>query len=360
MAQAEGRRTAGPARAACRRRLLARGSITDDIASTLGGTCRRGRGPSARPEVGSISRTEIRSLDATRDLDGFLAVLNQAEMSPVSLERWLDSESRAASGHPRSRLVVVAGDAVVSIGIVQDDDFVPDGVGARVVTDRGHRRRGHGQAMAGAVEEVLAARRAAEVRTRVREEDAESLTWAERRGFSVFGHTFSSRLDLRRFDPAPHRAAVESAEAAGLRFARFGPGDDGDRLYELFVRLLRDVPDDLHPPDRDYFQREVVERPDTIALVAYDGVESVGLAVLAPRGGDAYGNALTGVLPGYRGRGLARALKVQTAEMAQRAGRRYLRTGNDVRNAPMLAVNEAMGYERLGGVLHLRRLREPA
>lgn len=52
----------------------------------------------------------------------------------------------------------------------------------------------------------------------------------------------------------------------------------------------------------------------------------------------------TGVDPEYRGRGIALALKLLAVEKARQLGVRYLRTNNDSQNAPMLAVNQKLGY----------------
>jgi GNAT superfamily N-acetyltransferase len=299
----------------------------------------------------------IRTLDPEHELDAFLAVSNLAAIRPVTRERWLALAARAGGHSLRRSLVGESDGRIVAIAALADEWRAVDGVSALVVTDPAHRRQGHGLAMLAAVDEVLAERRPAQVWTSVRDDDAESRAWAERRGFVAFAHTFSSRLDLETFDPNPHRYAVERAEAAGLRFVRSRPDDDPDALYELFVRLAADAPDQLQPPDRAYFQREVVDRAGAITVLAYRGDEAVGLAVLVPREADEYGNALTGVLPEHRGRGLARALKVVSGEAAREAGRRYLVTGNNARNAPMLAVNDALGYVRQAGIVHLRRPR---
>jgi GNAT superfamily N-acetyltransferase len=299
---------------------------------------------------------DVRVLDPARELDAFLAVANRARMGSVSREQWLDREARARGHGLRRCLVGESAGRIVAVASVADEDVAEDGVSAWVVTDPEHRRRGHGRAMMAALEEVLAERRPAEVRTAVRDDDPESRSWAERRGFSLFDHTFRSRLDLDAFDPSPHRGAIERAEAAGLRFARFGPDDDPDGLFELFVRLFRDIPDEAQAPDRAYFQREVVERDGAISVLAYDGDAPAGLALLVPLAAGEYLNALTGVLPAYRGRGLARALKVVSGEAAREAGGRSLVTNNNARNAPMLAVNDALGFERESGTLHLRRM----
>ena len=54
--------------------------------------------------------------------------------------------------------------------------------------------------------------------------------------------------------------------------------------------------------------------------------------------------AFTGTLPEYRGRGIATALKVRAGALAHSLGIRLLVTANRVENAPILAVNRALGF----------------
>lgn len=54
--------------------------------------------------------------------------------------------------------------------------------------------------------------------------------------------------------------------------------------------------------------------------------------------------AFTGTLAEYRGRGIATALKVRAAALAQVHGVRAVVTANRVENAPILAVNRALGF----------------
>ena len=83
-----------------------------------------------------------------------------------------------------------------------------------------------------------------------------------------------------------------------------------------------------------------------LRLVAVDGDRWVGLTILQPVTPELAWNAITGVVPSHRGRRLARALKVLAAEDARRRGVRWIATRNNARNAPMLAVNEALGVLR--------------
>jgi GNAT superfamily N-acetyltransferase len=222
-----------------------------------------------------------------------------------------------------------------------------------MVVDRQHRERGIGRAMADFVDERLRSISATDVVTGVDESDPGSRAWAERRGFSLFDHTFESRLDLERFDASAHRSVVERVEASGLRLE---PGTDGQRLYELSLELLGDVPAvDLSPPTHEVFQERVMDTPGAFTLVARDEDVLVGLAIVVPTGEDGAWNWLTGVRREHRGRGIARALKVASAVEAQHRGRRWLGTQNNAVNAPMLAVNDALGYRRDAGMLWLRR-----
>jgi GNAT superfamily N-acetyltransferase len=55
-------------------------------------------------------------------------------------------------------------------------------------------------------------------------------------------------------------------------------------------------------------------------------------------------NMMTGVDRRYRSRGIATALKLLAIRCARRYRAAYLRTNNDSLNAPMLAVNQKLGY----------------
>jgi GNAT superfamily N-acetyltransferase len=61
--------------------------------------------------------------------------------------------------------------------------------------------------------------------------------------------------------------------------------------------------------------------------------------------------------PDYRGRGLARAVKLQSVAQAAGLGVPAIRTANDTENAPMLHINQALGYtSRPGFIGHRKRV----
>lgn len=296
----------------------------------------------------------IRAMDPQRDIDGFLRVSHQVDPFPRTPAEWFERVRLAEPDAFRRHLVGEVGGEIVANGALMDSDLHANGIMARLVVDAAHRRRGHGAALAAALEALLRERDRppAVVSVRLGDDDDVSRAWAERRGFHVHSHGIRSRLDLATFDAAAHRAVVDRALAAGYRFE---PPDDDDRLYDLYAALVRDVPDDFDPPSREAFDRQTRLQRDVARLVATHASGWAGVALLSPAGADGAWNAFTGVRSEHRGHGVATALKVLTADQARRAGRAWIETFNHAHNAAMLAVNRALGYRRVAGNLVMQR-----
>jgi RimJ/RimL family protein N-acetyltransferase len=82
--------------------------------------------------------------------------------------------------------------------------------------------------------------------------------------------------------------------------------------------------------------------------IALDGDRIVGMSFLRfPPGGGPVWTGFTGTVRSHRGRGIARAVKMETLAQAIELGVGSVRTDNDERNAPMLHINEELGYARL-------------
>jgi GNAT superfamily N-acetyltransferase len=89
-------------------------------------------------------------------------------------------------------------------------------------------------------------------------------------------------------------------------------------------------------------------------LVEEEGVP-VAVASMQRQDDEAWLVVYTGVMPSHRGRGLARLVKEQLHALAASRGARALVTDNEARNTGILAVNRALGYQRIGGELRLIR-----
>jgi RimJ/RimL family protein N-acetyltransferase len=96
------------------------------------------------------------------------------------------------------------------------------------------------------------------------------------------------------------------------------------------------------------------ERPPDRWWVAVRGDQPVAMSYL--RYPPARGYVWTGYTcshPDHRGRGLARAVKLQSLVQAVELGVPVVYTENDSENAPMLHINERLGYEQRPGFVSL-------
>lgn len=224
---------------------------------------------------------------------------------------------------------------------------------------RGH---GLGTQMYGDALQIARERNATHLESTVREADQTSFRFAEKRGFQVERHLFESTLDLTDFDEHRFDDLMARLHAEGFHFfslAEAGPTDENKhKLYEVNRAAAMDDPGNTGTfPDFYAFSKNVFDaswfRADTQIIATYRdhwaGLAAIGIY---PADNHAY-NAFTGILREYRGRGLAQALKFQTIQLARSEGVRYVRTNNDSKNAPMLAVNRKLGYKPEAGYYRL-------
>lgn len=156
----------------------------------------------------------------------------------------------------------------------------------------------------------------------------------------------------------------EQMKAQGLRLMTLDQDSDPDRLaklYELTTATERDIPTTvpwrISPYEewhRFWFENPGV-REDRF-WIARDGDAMVGLSVIgySPTRGVPW-TFFTGTSRSVRGRGVARALKYETVAQAIALGAERIRTNNDGANAPILHLNDEMGYQLVDPVIELHR-----
>lgn len=93
-------------------------------------------------------------------------------------------------------------------------------------------------------------------------------------------------------------------------------------------------------------------------FTAKDGERVIGMSNLRlpPAQGNVW-TGFTGVVRKYRGRGIARAVKMAVLKQAIEQNVPRVRTDNDEENGPMLHINEEFGYQRIPGILSFRKER---
>ncbi|WP_019585190.1 GNAT family N-acetyltransferase [Deinococcus apachensis] len=289
--------------------------------------------------------------------------------SPVAPEELEAQDARRLPGEPHVRTLAVREGGLVGLaetGVPRMDSHD----GWLDVTVRTLPELAGGplaQALLAHAEEYALAHGAHTLVTRVREDWWEK-SFYEARGYTEHDRMWVSTLDLRTLDPARFAGLEERVRAAGVRIAPLSElvsdlGEAAQRqLYALVAALLRDVPTTTPVSvwPFEVWQRRVPDRinPQGLFLaVAPDG-EWVGLSELylpiATRPGTLH-NGLTGVLPAWRGCGLALALKLAAARAGLARGFTHSRTSNHAINLPMLAVNERLGFVREAALVMLTR-----
>jgi RimJ/RimL family protein N-acetyltransferase len=135
-----------------------------------------------------------------------------------------------------------------------------------------------------------------------------------------------------------------------------------NKLHALDGATRKDMPStfpNLPETFADFAQRvNSPDRPHDRWWIALDGDRPVAMSYLKfpPVRGPVW-TGYTASDREYRGRGLARAVKLQTLAQAAELGIAAVQTDNDSENAPMLHINEKLGYRsKPGFVSHLKRV----
>jgi len=221
----------------------------------------------------------------------------------------------------------------------------------------GHRRRGVGSALYQAISAWAAGRGLSQLEVAVLDNDAESLAFAQRRGFVKERHELGVVLRLGEITPP----AIEPPD--GVEITTWEERPELTRgMYEVALEAEPDIPgseDDEVEPFGDWLVHDMQgpgDRPEA-TFVAIAGDEVVGYAkfsLTAAQPTIAH-HDLSAVKRAWRGRGIARALKAAQINWALANGYTELRTRNEVRNEPIRRLNARFGYRPGIGQIYLTR-----
>ncbi len=165
----------------------------------------------------------------------------------------------------------------------------------------------------------------------------------EARGYAAAGEVHLAALDL---------AAAELESAAVPGFHAVPIAALLDRLpdvHRVYAAARADIPREPHIAPVPYAEfvsyiHGALFDPDA-SVVVLDRSEPVALSfVLTDRESGRADTDLTGTLPAYRRRGLARFAKTDSLRRLRGLGIRTVVTANDATNEPMLALNSSLGF----------------
>ncbi|MGY4771601.1 GNAT family N-acetyltransferase [Kribbella sp. CWNU-51] len=210
------------------------------------------------------------------------------------------------------------------------------------------RKQGIGTALADRLHQHLTEVGAIRVRAFVH---PDGLEFARNLGYDGTRQMHYSGVDVRSLPEQP-------ATPAGIELVTFDQVDPLQAYAADSIASL-DEPSDSPIDSIDYEQwlEEIWQGPaldKSLSVAAMVGDEMVGFTVVETDADRAW-SGMTGTIPAYRGRGLAKLVKSVALRRAAAAGITAAYTSNDDENGPMLAVNNWLGYQRVQTELGLLR-----
>lgn len=222
-------------------------------------------------------------------------------------------------------------------------------------------------ALFAAVEDRVIADGARILRARANEDDSLRNTVILARGYKEDRRARRWELDLvanRERLLAMVEESRRRMREQGVRLLTLADDTDSDvieKLWRLSEEAGEDVPTTVpRTPEAVETYAQWVKAPgihtDRFWLARVGG-ELVGVSVLEyPPVRGVVTTDWTATARSVRGRGVARAVKCETIAQAIALGVPRVQTGNDAANAPILHINETMGYRPIAGAIaYLRR-----
>jgi GNAT superfamily N-acetyltransferase len=283
---------------------------------------------------------EIRPAEAA-DVEGALA-LHEAHAPYLAVTR--DALTRRAAAPPGpgtgTFAAVDAGEVVgwATTALISGSDPL-DGQ-LRILVRPDHRGQGIGTQLLEATHENLRAAGATSARVFA---DPSSVEWAAR-----WGYRQTRQVHYVGIDPAKTTDIPETPSGVDLVLLS---DVDPRQLYEADEVAQRTKPGDANITSQPYddWLAEVWQSPGLVADLSVAAMYQHELVAFTLSQGDhtRIWSKMTSTMPEYRGRGLAKLVKATALHRAADAGVRGAYTANYDGNAPMIAVNEWLGYDRV-------------
>lgn len=298
-----------------------------------------------------------------RDFAGVALLLNAINPEPMTADELEAAHARFPADGLRHRLVAVSpsGDVVGYANVSRIPVIKAGKFWLTLIVAPGARRQGIATSLLAEVDAWVRSNGGTDLETGVPDDDQGALAFASARGFRVASTQFTSVLQVDGFDEAPFEGVVDGVAESGLRFFTLAeqPGEETvRRLYELYKITDLDspgfegVPAAQYPPFErwhdELFGKGLVV-PEGL-FIAADGDRFIGCTILQKEGDQGWlYTEYTGVLREYRCRQVGLALKLLSIRFGKQYGAPCMTTKNDSGNAPMLAVNQKLGYVKSHG-----------
>ncbi|HEX7023169.1 MAG TPA: GNAT family N-acetyltransferase, partial [Trueperaceae bacterium] len=275
------------------------------------------------------------------DYPAFVELLNALRPEHRLSEHELREDDEALPvGHVLERWLAEQDGRLAGSGAFghNEDAFHPQRFWLRVGVRPSCIGRGVGSRLYQRLMSRLESRDVISVTTKARVDERVKIRFFERRGFVEVMREFESRLDVAACDLAPYDGLVPALQAQGIEVRTLAQLARDPRyrqkIYQLHTALDADVPAvaPYTPPSYATFARHHFDSPRLIRESFFVAVlcdEFIGMSELWRSQADPYlHTGLTGVLPAFRRRGVALAMKVAGIRFAREHGYPEIRTEN--------------------------------
>jgi mycothiol synthase len=312
-----------------------------------------------------VSWTIRTATDATADLETIARIVNAVtpdDPTTVDEMRWSDATYPGTARFLAEDGGKTVGAATVGRIYVYPPEF-PDLWGSVVVLPES-QRRGIGSKLLRTISAHARAAGKTGLHVRATEGQPEGIAFLRSHGFEEYERARMVRLELA----GSRIPAVDPPGGVVLTSLEERP-DLVAGVHAVALEALPDIPggDPIAAGGLAEFRARDVDRPSIpaggfkIAVEAATG-RVVGYAslIFVPGSTTVAWHDMTAVVREWRGRGVARALKLATIGWAIGHGLEALETGNDDDNAPMRAVNLRLGYQPLPDEVTMRGIADEA
>jgi mycothiol synthase len=303
---------------------------------------------------------ELRPMEVPRDCSSVARIRSACFPAwPVTTDEVADEAARRVPERRHRSYVAIDGSSVAGYGYLEEPAMAahPGRLRIRVLVDPTSQGRGIGGALYALLLQLAREVGTAELVTEAQADDDRAVRFLTERGFAEYHRRVEGRLRLAQIDTGSIGRGIDvhtdALFATGVRIAtyqqmQFACIDAPRRLYDLDAELWRDVPFGLtgNVPSYERYLREELEDPNFLpeaTFIALAGERWIGLCALMTGPGCLL-TSMTGVARDWRGRGLARWLKLHTIRYALENGCQELRVFNDDINDAMLGLNRSLGF----------------
>ena len=283
-------------------------------------------------------------------------------VNPEQVSALASFEARERARRPDltfGRLLAERAGEVLGVALYAQHEWTT-GEGRLLVNVSVHPERqgeGIGRALYASLLEAVAPHRPQRLLTQTIADRPRALRFLAERGWQEVARERPSALTLAGADLSGLDPALARLEAQGYRVATFAELLETDpqaeaKFYTLDLDADRDVPmpegETMRPPPPERYWHTVRSNPHHDPALWFVAVQGGGYAALSQLNHSDLPGVLktdfTGTGRAHRRRGLALALKLRALQAARELGAREVRTVNDARNRPMLALNERLGF----------------